>query len=101
MPEVRSRCAPHHDQGDCRVRRPAIVVFMLTIVVIASFARPPAAATRGLWTPVQSLAIPRFAHSATLLPLGEVLVAGGYNTTINYKLNSVVRFNPTIDRWSA
>ncbi len=33
----------------------------------------------GLWSPTDPLSAPRYNHTATLLPNGKVLVAGGFN----------------------
>jgi hypothetical protein len=47
----------------------------------------PAGGPNGTWSATDALNTPRYAHTATLLSNGEVLAAGGYNTTTGY-LNS-------------
>jgi hypothetical protein len=52
----------------------------------------------GTWTATSSLAVPRWAHTATLLPNGQVLAAGGANTTL---LASAELYHPGTGRWTA
>ena len=54
--------------------------------------------TTGIWTATGSLATARQSHTATLLPDGQVLVAGGANTTI---LASAELYHPGTGRWTA
>ena len=54
----------------------------------------------GLWSPTGSLATARWLHTATLLPSGKVLVAGGYNTSIG-GLSSAELYDPASGTWSA
>src|SRR5262245_17180767 len=58
---------------------------------------PPAI---GAWSGVGSMGAPRHNHTATLLPNGKVLVAGGYNT-ISGLLASAELYDPATGRWSA
>jgi N-acetylneuraminic acid mutarotase len=56
----------------------------------------------GTWTTTGSLHEPRIYHTMTLLPTGQVLVAGGYNvspTAINI-LASAELYNPATGRWT-
>ncbi len=46
----------------------------------------------GLWSPTGSLATARYAHTATLLPNGKVLVAGGFN--VSGYLSSAELYDP-------
>jgi hypothetical protein len=52
----------------------------------------------GTWTVTGSLANARKEHTATLLPNGKVLVAGGYNGNV---LSSAQLYDPTTGLWTA
>ena len=52
----------------------------------------------GLWSATGSLATARCVHTATLLPSGKVLVAGGFNSS---DLNSAELYDPATGLWSA
>ncbi len=54
----------------------------------------------GLWSATGSLATARERHTATLLPNGKVLVAGGDNGFLNY-LSSAELYDPASGLWSA
>jgi hypothetical protein len=53
----------------------------------------------GTFTPTGSLAVPRDYHTATLLPNGTVLIAGGFGYT--GALNSAELYDPATGEWSA
>ena len=53
----------------------------------------------GTWTATGSLATARSAHTATLLPNGKVLVAGGYNGSGS--LASAELYDPASGTWTA
>ncbi len=55
----------------------------------------------GTWVRVGALNAARGAHSATLLPSGEVLIAGGNNGNYLGDLYSAEVFEPTMQRWIA
>ncbi len=54
----------------------------------------------GLWTPAGTLASGRQNHTATLLPGGNVLVAGGFNL-LTGRVAGVEIFNPSLGSWLA
>jgi len=54
----------------------------------------------GQWTAGDSLATARHTHSATLLPDGQVLVAGGLDADVS-PLASAELYDPVSDTWSA
>ena len=54
----------------------------------------------GTWTATGSLAIARSLHTATLLPNGKVLVAGGFNDSSGY-LASAELYDPASGTWIA
>src|SRR5262249_24380554 len=54
----------------------------------------------GTWAVTGSLSPGRFFHTATLLPNGEVLVAGGLNENIG-DLVSVQLYDPASGTWAA
>ena len=53
----------------------------------------------GTWTATGSLNTARYDHTATLLPNGKVLVAGGYNAAA--ALSSAELYDPASGSWSA
>ncbi len=52
----------------------------------------------GFWSPISNLATPRFGHTATLLPNGKVLVAGGSNGS-SFVANAEL-YDPVKGTWS-
>lgn len=52
----------------------------------------------GTWTRAGDMAVARYAHTATLLPGGDVLVVGGLGAQPAY-LQSAEIFNPATGRW--
>jgi N-acetylneuraminic acid mutarotase len=55
----------------------------------------------GMWAATDSLATGRSSHTATLLPNGQVLVAGGYNDLRGGYLASVELYDPANGVWAA
>jgi N-acetylneuraminic acid mutarotase len=53
----------------------------------------------GLWTPTESMTTARRDHTATLLPNGKVLVAGGWNGD-SVVLSSAEIYDPATGKWS-
>lgn len=49
----------------------------------------------GLFAPTGSLTTPRYGHTATLLPNGRVLVAGGYQNETQNSVQTVELYDPT------
>ena len=49
------------------------------------------------WSSVKAMSVPRWNHSATVLPDGTVLVAGGLNE--DGLINSSEAYDPTTDEW--
>ena len=59
------------------------------------------ALTSWTWTATGSLAKGRYDHTATLLPSGKVLVAGGYARPRPYELASAELYDPASGTWTA
>ena len=73
-------------------------LFVAAALVATSLAPVVGAAGSGTWTPVGSMSTPRASHTATLLPSGMVLVAGGED---NYAaLASAELYDPATGRWA-
>ena len=53
----------------------------------------------GTWSGTGNLNTERYQHTATLLPNGKVLVAGGYNPS-SLSLNTAELYDPATGRWS-
>ena len=69
----------------------------MAIAMLASTA-VPSLGSSNTWTPTGSITTARTGHTATLLANGEVLVAGGGNTTI---LPSAELYNQATGKWTA
>ena len=54
----------------------------------------------GTWTTTGALSTARYDHTATLLPNGKVLVAGGYSISSDY-LSSAELYDPATGTWTA
>ncbi len=61
---------------------------------------PAANSGAGAWATTASIVPARFGHTATLLPNGKVLVAGGFNGTDGY-LHTSALYDPANNTWSA
>ena len=72
---------------------------LFAIALLASAPLPIVAQTSGSWTNTGTLNIPRSGHTATLLPNGLVLVAGGMssNGTI---VASAELYDPVTGKWT-
>lgn len=52
------------------------------------------------WSPTGSMSVPRFQHTATLLPSGQVLVAGGYTGVWHTPVASAELYDSATGTWS-
>src|SRR5205809_6157834 len=59
------------------------------------------APTSGTWTATGSLNTARASHTASLLPNGNVLVAGGYDSNGNFYLANAELYDPASGTWTA
>ena len=72
---------------------------LFVFLAIASLVIPVFGGSPGTWTTTGSLNTARAAHTATLLPNGDVLVAGGQDASGN-ALASAELYNPTTGSWT-
>jgi N-acetylneuraminic acid mutarotase len=72
---------------------------LLLLALASCLALPQAALAANTWTTTGSLP-GRNLHTATLLPNGQVLVAGGHNATTGF-LNSAELYDPAMGTWTA
>ena len=77
----------------------AIVNNSLVIFSSAELYNP----SNGTWTKTSRMSAAREIHTATLVPNGQVLVAGGYGPTgtFNGSLSSAELYNPSTGKWIA
>ena len=54
----------------------------------------------GIWTPTGSMGLPRSVHTATLMPSGKVLVAGGISYFDSVFPTSAELYDPATGKWS-
>ena len=78
--------------------RTLVLAALFSIVLTAITPFLALAGSSGTWTATGSLNTDRAGHSATLLPNGQVLVAGGEGTA--GFLSSAELYNPSTGRWS-
>src|SRR5271169_3228137 len=72
---------------------------LLTIGLVVSTSCLLHAQTSGTWASTGALNTPRTAHTATLLPNGQVLVTGGEDLAHNF-LTSAELYNPATGKWT-
>jgi hypothetical protein len=75
-------------------RKTTIIVAAVLVVAMNAFA----ATTSGTWTTTASVHTPRDGHTATLLPNGYVVIAGGENN--NQAVSSSEVYSPTFTSWT-
>jgi hypothetical protein len=80
--------------------RSLFLVSLFAIVLGASAAVPAFGGTSGTWANTGSLNTARTDHTATLLPNGQVLVAGGLDAS-STPLASAELYNPATGMWTA
>ena len=88
---------PTNRRGAGTVPTPAFAA-VVAMGLLAVTASPAVAQTSGTWTVTGSLNTARAGHTATLLPNGQVLVAGGENTA--GFLASAELYNPSTGQWT-
>jgi len=81
------------------MQRP-IVAGLLSSMLCACGGAGGSSPVHGTWTPAASMSAERSYHSATLLPTGEVLVAGG-NDSAGTTLATAELYDPATDSWRA
>ena len=64
-----------------RLRYRSLLLIVAVSMMIVPMPQGAGAQTAGIWIPTGNLSSARYAHTATLLPNGAVLVAGGFNGT--------------------
>jgi len=72
---------------------------ILTFSLVGSIPQSLRAQTSGTWASTGALNTPRTAHTATLLPNGQVLVTGGEDLAHNF-LTSAELYNPATGKWT-
>jgi len=77
-----------------------ITFISLTALLLVLSAAPAQNQPDSSWTPTGSMATDRYAHTATLLPSGKVLVAGGYSLSLG-ALRSAELYDPATGTWTA
>ena len=76
-----------------------LVAVLLAGLAFSTAPLPGALAAPGTWTATAPLNIARVAHTATLLPNGKVLAAGGFNGSS--WLTSAQVYDPATAAWTA
>ena len=71
------------------------------VLLILAAVLPYTALAAGTWIPTASFTTARQGHTATLLPNGKVLLAGGYSIQSSSYLNNVYLYDPATGTWSA
>jgi len=80
------------------IRRLVVAGLVATVLVVSS-AIPALAESSGTWTKTGSLNVSRGEETATLLPNGQVLVAGGADFNWNGYASAEL-YNPSTGKWT-
>jgi N-acetylneuraminic acid mutarotase len=103
---VHGAWAPGHNLHVARMLAPAVSLTDGRVFLTGGFGYAGMLAsteiyepTRGNWVTAAPLVSPRFGQTATLLPNGQVLVAGGANLTAQYLATAEV-YNPPTNSWT-
>ena len=80
--------------------RTLVIVGFFPIGLVAGTAIPAQAGSSGTWATTGSLNTARSGHTATLLPNGQVLVAGGCCDASGDVLASAELYDPAIGEWT-
>src|SRR5207245_1127384 len=75
---------------------PFVIALPIALLLVV---QPLSAVAAGSWSPTDSMSTARYSHTATLLPAGKVLVAGGFNGSGT--LASAELYDPVAGAWSA
>ncbi|MEW6660561.1 MAG: kelch repeat-containing protein [Thermodesulfobacteriota bacterium] len=81
------------------LKLPGVTALALALLILAAVLPRPSQAASGAWSSAGSMNVARYSHTATLLPNGQVLVAGG-GEGISTRFNSAELFNPADGTWS-
>src|SRR5438105_2882735 len=78
----------------------ALVAIATLVALLLPFAAPSVttATTTGTWSATGSMHVARYGHTATLLPGGKVLVAGGFDAGGN-PLAGAELYDPAAGTW--
>jgi N-acetylneuraminic acid mutarotase len=76
-----------------------ILGFAGLLVVVLIVAIPASGQPSGTWVATGALNLPRIGHTATLLANGQVLVAGGEDTS-SHLIASAELYNPATGKWT-
>lgn len=87
------------DRGLLGFARAGMSVRIMILALAMGMIAPAFGQTSGTWQSTGSLNLPRTGHTATLLLNGQVLVAGGKNSSGNF-VTVAELYNPSTGRWS-
>lgn len=84
-------------------RLASLVIALMLLAVAAGGVMPTHASSPAIWAATGSLNTARYYHTATLLPTGKVLVAGGHDSHNDGTgfLASAELYDPTTGAWTA
>jgi len=82
-----------------RSTHPLVLAGLLGVGLVSAAADSALAQSSGTWTRTGSLNVARYGHTATLLPSGLVLVAGGIGSN-SKSVSSAELYDPATGKWT-